>query len=51
MDTALYVRIWLAMSADLNRAQQRGVIAARLVIDGHCATRQEAHRYVRVCCA
>lgn len=49
MSTALNVRIWEAMCL-LNKMPadcMRGFVAAMLVIEGHCATRTEALRYVR----
>ena len=49
MKTAISVRIWEAMCLlnNLNAAQMRGNAAALLVLEGHCATRTEALRYVR----
>ena len=48
-NTGVHVRILLTMCelTELNAAETRGVVAAMLVIDGHCATRTEALRYVR----
>lgn len=49
LSTALSVRIWEAgcYINGLDAAQMRGTVAAMLVIEGHCATRTEALRYVR----
>ena len=49
MNTGLCVRIWEAgcFLNGLDAAQMRGTVAAMLVIEGHCATRTEALRYVR----
>lgn len=49
MSTALHVRVWEAMCLlnNLNAAQMRGVVAALLVLEGHCATQTEARRYVK----
>ena len=47
--TALHVRLWETgcYINGLDAAQMRGTVAAMLVIEGHCATRTEALRYVR----
>lgn len=47
--TALHVRIWETgcYLNGLDATQMRGIIAALLVVEGHCATRTEALRYVR----
>lgn len=49
MSTGTRVKGWdlSLVGLGLSAAEKRGVIAAFLVLEGHCATRAEAHRYVR----